>query len=106
MRILFDHGTPAPLRKALGSHTVETAWERGWSTLSNGQLLAAAEAEGFDILVTTDTNLRHQQTLSGRRIAILVLKTTSWPRIRSATSLVLDGIERVREVHYLEVEIP
>jgi hypothetical protein len=59
MKILFDQGTPVPLRQHLSSHTVETAYEKGWSGLRNGDLLARAEAEGFDALVTTDQNLRH-----------------------------------------------
>lgn len=61
MRILFDQGTPAPLRKFLASHEVVTAYEQGWSTLKNGDLIAAAEAEGFEIFVTTDSNLKYQQ---------------------------------------------
>ncbi len=64
MRILFDQGTPAPLRRALPLHNVETSFERGWSTLVNGELLSAAEAAGFDVLVTTDMNLRYQQDLT------------------------------------------
>ncbi len=72
MRILLDQGTPAPLRDALGGHSVETAYELGWSKLSNGELLAAAEAAAFGLLITTDQNLRYQQNLSGRRLAILV----------------------------------
>ena len=66
-----------PLRDALTDHHVETAYERGWSTLENGELLRAAEAEGFDVFVTTDRNLQHQQNLSGRIIAIVVLNTPS-----------------------------
>lgn len=81
MKILFDHGTPAPLRHALTGHAVSTAHEMAWSELDNGALLKAAEAH-FDALITTDRNLRHQQNLSGRRLAILVLPTTSWPKIR------------------------
>jgi hypothetical protein len=75
-----------PLRKLLISHQVETAFERGWSTLSNGDLLTAAEREGFEVFVTTDRNLRNQQTLGGRRIAIIVLSST----LASAT-YVLEG---------------
>lgn len=82
MRILFDQGTPAPLRHALAGHSVETAYERDWSSLSNGDLLAAAEGAGFDLFVTTDQNLRYQQNLDGRRLAILVLPTTRWPIIQ------------------------
>ena len=81
MKILFDQGTPAPLRHALTGHTVCTAFELGWAQLGNGDLLIAAEAS-FDVLVTTDRNLRHQQNLSGRRLAILTLWTTSWPKIQ------------------------
>ena len=88
MRILFDQGAPVPLRSALVAHDVETAWQRGWSELSNGDLLTAAEAAGFDLLITTDQNLRHQQNLSGRRIAILVLTVANWPTLQPhATSI-------------------
>lgn len=61
---------------------METAYERDWSSLSNGDLLAAAEGAGFDLFVTTDQNLRYQQNLDGRRLAILVLPTTRWPIIQ------------------------
>lgn len=64
MNILFDQGTPAPWRHALVGHSVETAYERGWSILSNGELLAAAEDASFDVFVTTDRNLHHQQNLA------------------------------------------
>lgn len=82
MKILFDQGTPAPLRGFLAGHQVTTAYEEGWSELSNGRLIAAAEQAGFDLLITTDRNLKYQQNLRDRRLAILVLLSTSWPRIR------------------------
>ena len=82
MKILLDQGTPAPLRAALPGHTVSTAFEMGWQILDNGALLNAAEAS-FEVFITTDKNLRHQQTLAGRRLAILVLPTTSWPKIQA-----------------------
>lgn len=81
MRILFDQGTPVPLRRWLTTHHVETAWQRGWAELSNGDLLSAAETAAFDLLVTTDQNLRYQQNLSVRRIAILVLTVANWPSL-------------------------
>ncbi len=77
MRVVFDQGTAAPLRRAMPHHTVETAYERGWATLQNGELLSAAEAAGFEVLVTTDTNLQYQQNLPARRIAVVVLTSTS-----------------------------
>ena len=77
MKLLFDQGTPVPLRNHLPNHIVETAYEKGWSNLENGDLLILAEAEEFDVLVTTDQNLRNQQNLSGRRIGVIVLLTTN-----------------------------
>ncbi len=78
MKILFDQGTPVPLRRYLSGHTVDTAYERGWSELSNGDLLTTAESENYDLLITTDQNLRYQQNFVGRQIAIVVLLSTSW----------------------------
>ena len=60
MKLLFDQGTPVPLRRHLPEHSVATAYEAGWSGLSNGDLLTAAENAGYQILVTTDQNLRYQ----------------------------------------------
>ena len=76
MRILFDQGTPVPLRAHLDGHTIRTAFELGWSNLQNGELLAAAEA-AFDLLITTDQQMRYQQNISRRQLAVLVLPTTS-----------------------------
>ena len=70
MLIVFDQATPVPIRPYLERHTVRTAAQQGWDTLGNGELLTAAEAAGFDLLLTTDKNMRHQQNLAGRRIAI------------------------------------
>ncbi len=81
MRILFDQGTPAPLRRALTAHEVSTAFELGWSNLENGDLLRAAEGR-FEVFVTTDQNLRYQQNFAGRQLAILVLPTTNWLEIQ------------------------
>lgn len=106
MRVLFDQGTPVPLREALTQHEVSTAYERGWSNLTNGELLDAAEQEGFTVLVTTDLSLKHQQNLSARRIAIVVLTSTSWPRIQGAIGTVVRTIDAATEGSYLEVEIP
>jgi hypothetical protein len=81
VRILFDQGAPGPLRRFLPGEEVSTAWRMGWSQLSNGDLLAAAETSGFELLITTDQNLRHQQNLRERRIAILVLIPANWPAL-------------------------
>ena len=106
MRILFDQGTPVPLRESLPHHEVSTAFERGWSKLKNGELLDAAEREGFEVLVTTDSNLRFQQNLVARRIAIVALLSTSWPRIEQAIAAVVGAIAATTPGSYTEVEIP
>ena len=103
MRILLDQGTPAPLRDALTGHSVETAYELGWSKLSNGDLLAAAEAAAFGLLITTDHILRYQQNLSGRRLAILVLPTTRWRQIQARVAEVVSAVTSIRPGEYREL---
>lgn len=105
MKVLFDQGTPAPLRKALIGHEVETAFERGWSTLLNGQLIAAAEAAGFEVFVTTDQSLKYQQSLAARTIAIVVLLTTSWPRIERQLPRLVKAVDESAPAGYTEVQI-
>ena len=78
MRILFDNGTPRGVASSLQGHTVEEVRSHGWDTLRNGELIDAAEAAGFDVFLTTDRNLRHQQNLTGRKIAIVVLGKGRW----------------------------
>jgi len=105
MRVLFDQGTPDPLRQTLLGHEVETAYERGWSSLKNGELLNVAERESFEVLVTTDSNLKYQQNLAGRRLAIVVLLSTSWPRIRRVADKVVHAIDSATAGSYEEVEV-
>jgi predicted nuclease of predicted toxin-antitoxin system len=102
VRILFDQGTPVPLRKHLSAHQVVTIFELGWNHLKNGELLQKAEENGFSVLVTTDQNLRYQQNLAGRKIAIVVLTTTSWPRIERAVASVAKAVVLPRRAHMLK----
>jgi predicted nuclease of predicted toxin-antitoxin system len=106
MKLLFDQGTPVPLRNHLPNHIVETAYEKGWSNLKNGDLLTLAEAEGFDALITTDQNLRYQQNLSDRRIGVIVLLTTNWPRIKKDVALVSQAIDKIHPGSYEEIDFP
>lgn len=103
MKLLFDQGTPVPLRKVLSEHEVETAYERGWSRLQNGELIAVAERAGFEVFITTDRNLKYQQNLAGRRLAIVVLPTTSWPRIQRLLPTVIETVNRAVAGSYQEV---
>jgi len=101
MKILFDRGTPVPIRRFLEGHEIRTTAQERWDTLRNGDLLEAAEA-----VLTTDKNLRYQQNLSGRRIAIIGLGKQQWPDLRPHVSLVVDCRERVYRGQLREVEIP
>jgi predicted nuclease of predicted toxin-antitoxin system len=102
VRILFDQGVPAPLREFLPGHAVRTAHELSWSGLRNDELLARAEKE-FDALVSTDRNLARQQNQAALRLAILVLPTTSWPRIEARTERIAMAVASLRASQYVEL---
>jgi hypothetical protein len=105
--ILFDHGTPKGLIRALTRHTVHTAQAKGWDALSNGALLKAAEEAGFDVLLTTDRRIRHHQNLSGRRIALVVLTgSTKWSGVRQHGERIAAASAAATPSSYAEVEIP
>lgn len=107
MLILFDHGTPRGLARALSSHTIFTAQARGWDRLSNGDLLNAAELAGFKLLVTTDRRIRYQQNLRGRKIPIVVLAgSTKWSRIRECFERITAAVGASPPGSHTEVEIP
>ena len=95
-----------PLRECLSGHGVSTAYELGLSTLRDGELLAMAEAGGFQVFVTTGNNLRYQQNLQERRIAIVVLSAASWPRIRLRVADIKLAIDQAAASGFFEVLIP
>jgi hypothetical protein len=106
MRVLFDNGVPRGVAAGLSGHHVEEARDRGWDRLSNGALLDAAEAEGFAVFVTTDRNIRHQQNLTGRTIAIVALSKASWPVIQTRLSKIADAVAAATPGSFIEIEIP
>jgi hypothetical protein len=99
-RILFDQNAPRGLRAVLAGHDVRTALQMGWHQLENGALIDAAEGAGFDILVTADRNIRHQQNLSGRLLALVVLESNHWPTIKPQGVRVRDAVEQARPGSY------
>jgi len=105
MKILFDQGTPVPLRRSLPEYDVDTAAESGWSTVQNGDLLQLAESNGYGVLITTDQNLRYQQNMTGRRIGIVVLMKTSWPKIRQRVPEIIAAIQQAGDGAYVEVTV-
>ncbi len=106
MKILFDQGTPVPIRRFLGGHQIRTAAQERWDTLRTGDLLEAAEMAGFDLLLTTDKNLRYQQNLAGRRMAIIVLGIQQWPDLKPHVRLVVEAVNACTPGSFAEVDIP
>jgi hypothetical protein len=105
MLVLFDHGTPRGLARALQGHTVKEARAQGWDTLSNGDLLNAAEIAGFDVLLTTDTNLPRQQNLQGRKLAIVILSRNRWSLVRPMMQQIADPVNAAKPGSCTVVEI-
>jgi len=106
MLVLFDHGVPAPLVPYLIDHTVVKARDRGWDRLSNGDLLAEAERAGFEVFLTADKNIRYQQNLAGRKIAVVVLSTPQWRLVRLHAAKIAAAINAARPGSYVDVQIP
>jgi hypothetical protein len=106
MRVLFDQATPVPIRPHLEGHAVRTAAQQGWDTLKNGDLLAAAEAAGFDLVLTTDKNMRYQQNLAGRKIAVAVLSLQQWPQLRLHVQRIVEAVNAATPGSYIEIDIP
>jgi hypothetical protein len=106
MRILFDHVTPRGIARFLPGHIVTKAKERGWDRLTNGNLLAQAERAGLDVPLTADKNMRYQQNLTGRRIALVVLSTPQWPCLRLHMERIAAAVNAATPGSLTEVEIP
>jgi hypothetical protein len=105
MLILFDHVTPSGIARCLSGHTITKAKECGWDRLTNGDLLAQAERAGFDVLLTGDKNMRYQQNLTGRRIAIVVLSTPQWPVVRLHLDTIAEAVNGATPGAYIEVQL-
>ncbi len=93
MKVLLDHNVPKRLRQFLFGHDVRLAREMGWAELSNGDLLASAEKQGFDVMVTADKNLSYQQNLQSRNLALIVLSTSDWQVLRNDPGPVVAAVD-------------
>jgi hypothetical protein len=106
MLALFDHCTPQGIIRYLVGHTVKTARRLGWAELKNGELLRAAEDAGFDVMVSADKNIRYQQNLSGRKIALVVLSRSKWSSVEPVVSEVVAAVDAAGVGSYIEVTVP
>jgi predicted nuclease of predicted toxin-antitoxin system len=104
MRVLLDQSVPAPLKQHLPGHEIRTAHELGWSRLSNGDLIAAAEGK-FEVLITADRNMRRQQSLAGRALAVLILPTTSWPKLQPRVAEIAAALVPAKPGQFTELPV-
>ena len=106
MKVLFDNGAPKPIARALAGCEVTYARKIGWHELENGELIRRAEDAGYEVLVSTDKNLRYQQNLSSRKIALVVLGHPQWPQVRLYLDRIAAAINAATPGGYTEVDIP
>lgn len=106
MRILLDECVPFQVRNALSGHDVATTQKMGWGGKSNGDLLNSAEQGGFEIFIVADKNLRYQQNLSVRRIAILELWTNHRPTLEKHFAEIRDAVVKMTAGQYIILEVP
>lgn len=102
MKVLLDACVPRPLRRFLPDHEVRVAQEMGWGQLKNGLLLKEAELK-FDAFITTDQNMKYQQKVFGRKLAILVLPTNDWPTIRLKAGEVAAKVAELKSGDFVEL---
>jgi len=105
MRILLDECVPWPMHRLLSGHACSSVQDRGWGGIKNGELLQRAEGK-FDLFITSDQNLRYQQNLAGRPIAILELSTNDIGRIQAASSLLEEALEKIQPNEFRQLTIP
>jgi hypothetical protein len=107
VRILFDKNVPVPVRRFLPRHEVYTIPEMQWpDRLKNGELLNLAEETGFDLIVTCDQNIRRQQNLSGRKLALVVFGSNIWPIVRTHGDAILATVDAAGPGSYAFIEMP
>jgi hypothetical protein len=106
MKVLFDNGTPKPIARRLVGHEVTHARQIGWHELENGELIQKAEEAGYDVLLSTDKNIRYQQNLTGRKIALVILSNSQWPCVRLRLNRIAAAVNACTPGSYAEVEIP
>lgn len=105
MKILLDECVPWPLHRLLTGHDCQAVKQRGWGGIKNGDLLRLAAAE-FDLFITADQNIRYQQDLAARRIAIIELSTNKLRRLQNAAVLIQSAVNAVKSAEYRRLDIP
>jgi len=105
MKILLDECVPWPMHRLLSNHRCTSVQAQGWSGIRNGDLLQRAETE-FDLFITSDQNIRYQQNLAGRRIAILELSSNDLRRIEAASALIEGAVGKMQPNEFKHLTVP
>jgi len=105
MKILLDECVPWPLHKVLPGHECQTAQQCGWGGIKNGELLKRMESQ-FDLFITADQNLRYQQNLAGRRVAIIQLSTNKLRPLLAASDALRTTIANIQPAQFVMLDIP
>lgn len=105
-RVLLDEGVPIGVRKLLFGYSVQSVAEAAWAGLSNGELIEAGEQAGFEVMVTADQNIRYQQNLTGRKLALVVLTTNHWATIQGHGARILGAVAGATPGSYIAVSLP
>lgn len=107
MRVLFDKNVSVGVRRFLPKHDIRTFVETQWpDQLENGELLKMAEQNGFEVLVTSDQNIRYQQNLAGRRLALVVLGSNIWPVVWQYSAAIMAKVDGATPGRYEFIEMP
>jgi hypothetical protein len=104
VRILLDENVPHPLMRFLAGHEVATVQSCGWRGVLNGELLRFAE-ESFDVFLLADKNMRYQQNMDGRKIAIVELPTNRWPLLLPLAASVAEAVSNAQPGEYIVIEL-
>jgi hypothetical protein len=103
MRIIFDENVPLPLQQFFTAHTVTTVQKEGWAGVENGAIIDLVDGR-FDVLLLADKNLRYQQNLLNRQIALVELPTNRWPILRQIAPQIVRAVEASKVGGYTVVE--
>ena len=104
--VLFDKNIPWGIRRHMAGYTVRTTDDEGWSGLSNGDPLSAAERASFGVMLTADRRIRYQQNLAGRRLALIVLSSPAWPVVKDHIPAIKAAVDAATSGSYQEVDLP
>jgi predicted nuclease of predicted toxin-antitoxin system len=105
VKVLLDENVPRNLAALLPNHEVTTVTDKGWSGLSNGELLDAAERESLDVFVTGDKTIQYEQNIAGRKLAVLSLSTNNWPIIKNHVDQIAAAINVAQSGSFSRVDV-